>query len=61
MLLATAEMADSEEGAAFMNELYPVSYQKDCIYHMADTLQKLYKYTTKDAMNADFNMDIEEE
>lgn len=56
MLLATAEMADSEEGAAFMNELYPVSYQKDCIYHMADTLQKLYKYTTKDAMNADFDV-----
>ena len=28
MLLATAEMADSEEGAAFMNELYPGSYQK---------------------------------
>ena len=56
MLLATAEMADSEEGAAFMNELYPGSYQKDCIYHMADTLQKLYKYTTKDAMNADFDV-----
>lgn len=56
MLLATAEMADSEEGAAFMNELYPSSYQNDCIYHMADTLQKLYKYTTKDAMNADFDV-----
>ncbi|MBU5430085.1 extracellular solute-binding protein [Kineothrix sp. MSJ-39] len=56
MLLATAEMADSEEGAAFMNELYPSSYQNDCIYHMADTLQRLYKYTTKDAMNADFDV-----
>lgn len=56
MLLATAEMADSEEGAAFMNELYPSSYQNDCIYHMADTLQRLFKYTTKDAMNADFDV-----
>ena len=56
MLLATAEMADTEEGAAFMNELYPSSYQNDCIYHMADTLQRLYKYTTKDAMNADFDV-----
>lgn len=50
MLLATAEMADTREGAEFMEQLYPKSYDNDCVYHMAETLQKMFRYTKKDAV-----------
>lgn len=55
MLLATAEMADTQEGAEFMEQLYPQSYDNDCIYHMAETLQKMFRYTKKDAIYLSFD------
>ena len=55
MLLATAEMADTQEGAEFMEQLYPKSYDNDCVYHMAETLQKMFRYTKKDAVYSDFD------
>ena len=55
MLLATAELANTENGAAFMKELYPESYQNAEGYQMAETLERLFQYTTADAMYTDFD------
>ncbi len=55
MLLATAEMADTQAGAEFMEQLYPESYDNDSVYHMAETLQKMFRYTKKDTVYSDFN------
>ena len=59
MLLATAELADSEEGAAFMDELYPDSYQNDSGLRLAHTLKRLFSYTTEDALHTDFDVSYE--
>lgn len=56
MLLATAELADSQEGADFMKKLYPDSYQNASGLHLAETLQKLFSYTTEDALHTDFDV-----
>ena len=56
MLFATAELADSESGAAFMKELYPESYQNENGLHLAETLQKLFSYTTENALHTDFDV-----
>lgn len=56
MLLATAELADSNVGAEFMNVLYPESYQNESGIHLANTLKKLFLYTTEDAMYNDFDV-----
>lgn len=56
MLLATAELADTEEGLEFMKKLYPASYQNEEGYHLAQTLQRLFQYTTEDALYADFDV-----
>lgn len=59
MLLATAELADSEEGAEFMNRLYPDSYQNQSGLQLANTLKQLFLYTTEDAMYNDFDVSYE--
>ena len=56
MLLATAELADSQEGADFMEKLYPESYQNSSGLRLAETLKKLFSYTTKDALHTDFDV-----
>lgn len=56
MLLATAEVADSKEGAAFMKQLYPESYQNESGKEIAATLQRLFQYTTDDAIHNDFDV-----
>lgn len=56
MLLATAELADSEEGAAFMKQLFPESYQNASGFRMAETLERLFAYTTEDALHTDFDV-----
>ncbi|MGN1193573.1 MAG: ABC transporter substrate-binding protein [Dorea sp.] len=56
MLLATAELSDTEEGAAFMKELYPETYQNESGLHLAETLKRLFRYTTDDAMHTDFDV-----
>lgn len=55
MLLATAELANTENGAAFMKKLYPESYQNMQGYQMAETLERLFQYTTADALYTDFD------
>ena len=59
MLFATAELAQSEEGAAFMKELYPDSYQNVCGIQLAETLKRLFEYTTEDALYTDFDVSYE--
>lgn len=56
MLIATAEAASTEEGAAFMNEFYPDTYQNESGLRIAQTLQKLFRYTTDDALYTDFDV-----
>lgn len=56
MLLATAELADTEEGAVFMKELFPDSYQNENGQRLAETLKRLFDYTTEDAMHNDFDV-----
>ena len=56
MLIATAELADSEEGAEFMKQLYPESYQNKSGIHLAETLERLFQYTTEDAIHSDFDV-----
>ena len=46
MLIATAEAASTEEGASFMEEFYPESYQNETGLRIAQTLQRLFTYTT---------------
>lgn len=60
MLFATAELADSEEGAEFMKKLYPDSYQNESGIHLAQILKRLFTYTTKDALYSDFDMSYNE-
>ena len=55
MLLATAEMADTQAGAEFMEQVYPKSYNNDSVYHMAETLLKMFRYTKKDAVYSDYD------
>lgn len=59
MLFATAELAQSEEGAAFMKELYPDSYQNVCGIQLTETLKRLFEYTTEDALYTDFDVSYE--
>ena len=59
MLFATAELAQSEEGAAFMKELYPDSYQNVCGIQLAERLKRLFEYTTEDALYTDFDVSYE--
>lgn len=59
MLLATAELAGSEEGETFMRELYPESYQNNSGIRLAETLTRLFTYTTQDALHEDFDVAYE--
>lgn len=56
MLIATAKVAETEEGLEFMKELYPESYQNASGLEIAETLQKLFSYTTEDALHTDFDV-----
>lgn len=56
MLLATAELADSDSGAEYMKQLYPDSYQNENGIHLAETLKRLFQYTTEDALHTDFDV-----
>lgn len=59
MLIATAEAASAEEGAEFMEEFYPETYQNESGLRIARTLQRLFSYTTEDALYADFDVSYE--
>lgn len=59
MLLATAELSDTPEGAEFMKEIFPESYQNESGLHIAETLKRLFSYTTKDAIGQNFDVSYE--
>ena len=59
MLFATAEVASTEEGAEFMEQVYPETYQNDSGLRIARTLQRLFSYTTEDALYTDFDVSYE--
>lgn len=59
MLLATAELSDTPEGTEFMKKIYPDTYQNESGLHMAETLKRLFSYTTKDAIRQNFDVSYE--
>ena len=59
MLFATAEAASMEEGAQFMQQFYPDTYQNESGLRIARTLERLFQYTTGDALYADFDVSYE--
>lgn len=56
MLIATAAVAESEEGADFMRQMLPESYMNESGLYLAEVLQKLFFYTTEDALHADYDV-----
>ena len=59
MLIATAALADTKEGAEFMNQLFPDTYQDESGMQLADILKKLFTYTTADDMHTDFDVSFD--
>ena len=59
MLIATAALADTKEGAEFMNQLFPDTYQDESGMQLAEILKKLFTYTTADAMHTDFDVSFD--
>lgn len=59
MLFATAEAASTEEGAQFMQQFYPDTYQGESGLRIARTLERLFQYTTGDALYVDFDVSYE--
>ena len=56
MLIATAAVAESEEGADFMRQMLPESYDNESGQYLAEVLEKLFSYTTEDALHADYDV-----
>lgn len=56
MLIATAALAESEEGAEFMRQMLPESYDNESGLYLGEVLQKLFSYTTDDALHADYDV-----
>ena len=56
MLIATAALAESKEGAEFMRQMLPESYDNESGLYLGEVLQKLFSYTTDDALHTDFDV-----
>lgn len=56
MLIATASLAETKEGAEFMRHMLPESYDNESGLRLAKVLQKMFQYTTDDALHADFDV-----
>ena len=56
MLIATAAVAQDLEGADFMRQMLPDTYANASGKKLAVTLQKLFRYTTEDALHADYDV-----
>jgi len=56
MLLATAQLADTDKGMEFMQQHYPKSYLNQNGLRLAKTLKRLFHYTTEDALHNDFDV-----
>ena len=59
MLIATAEVGSTAKGADFMQQFYPETYQNDSGMQIAETLQRLFTYTTGNALYMDFDVSYE--
>ena len=59
MLIATAEVGSTAKGADFMQQFYPETYQNDSGMQIAETLQRLFTYTTENALYMDFDVSYE--
>lgn len=59
MLMTTAALADTSGGSEFMKQLYPDSYQNESGLYMAETIKKMFHYTTDNALYADFDVAYE--
>lgn len=56
MLLATAYVARTQEGREFMNTGFPSSYDNVYGRELTEVLRKLFRYTTADAVNNNFDV-----
>lgn len=56
MLIATAYVARTPEGLEFMRQMLPTSYENESGEDLAEVLQKLFGYTTADALHADYDV-----
>ena len=57
MLLATAYVASlGEGGMAFLNEYFPSNFNNEYMLAMAECLQKLFQYTTGDAIGGTYSL-----
>jgi raffinose/stachyose/melibiose transport system substrate-binding protein len=57
MLLATGYAASlGEEHVAFLNEYFPSDYNNDTMMAIAECLQKLFSYTTSDAVGGTYSL-----
>lgn len=56
MLIATAATAQTPEGEEFLREMLPHSYDTPAGYTLVQTLQKLFAYTTEDALHEDYDV-----
>lgn len=56
MLFATAQLASAESGLSFMKETFPESFQNENGIQLANTLKRLFQYTTENAVHNDFDV-----
>ncbi len=56
MLLATARLGATSEGADFMRTELPKSFNNSQGKLLTETIVKLFKYTTNDSLNQDFDI-----
>jgi raffinose/stachyose/melibiose transport system substrate-binding protein len=54
MLMATAYLGRTAEGAAFMNQQFPVDFNTPQLIDMLNTVKRLYTYTTRDAQGGNY-------
>ena len=56
MLIATAAVAQTSQGEAFLRLTLPDSYNNESGLRLGSILQKLFEYTTEDALHSDFDV-----
>lgn len=56
MLIATAYLAKDEQGANFMRQTLPESFDNESGRELAGCLERMFYYTTKDALHADYDV-----
>lgn len=55
MLLATSYIYGTEEGAKFLKEDFPESYENQSMYELLAVLTSMYEYTFEDAVEVEFD------